>query len=149
MVKKFKIPQLSLSTKVLIGLGLGIFTGIFFGEKIGFLQVPGDVFIQLLKMTVLPYISVSLILGLGRLSFERVVSLVKKAGAFLLLFWILAFGLVHAAPDVDVVRATPGQSIVLLGGLVPHRVIPLSDRGQRVISALCFRAMASAATPVW
>jgi hypothetical protein len=29
---------------------------------------------------------------------------------------------------------------VILGGLVPHRVLPRGARGQRVISALCFRA---------
>ena len=37
-------------------------------------------------------------------------------------------------------QGAPGQSIVILGGLVPHRVVPLGARGQRVISALCFRA---------
>lgn len=39
----------------------------------------------------------------------------------------------------EVVKATPASTIVLLGGLVPHRVLPIS-RGQRVISALCFEA---------
>jgi hypothetical protein len=38
------------------------------------------------------------------------------------------------------IKARPGQSILLLGGLVPHRVEPLGPVGQRVISALCFRA---------
>ena len=49
---------------------------------------------------------------------------------------------VRAAPDdgIALVKAQPGQSIVILGGLVPHRVLPLGARGQRVISALCFRA---------
>ena len=51
---------------------------------------------------------------------------------------------VRAAPEagVGVVKASPGQSIVILGGLVPHRVIPLGPWGQRIISALCFRATA-------
>lgn len=38
------------------------------------------------------------------------------------------------------VKARSGQSIVLLGGLLPHETIPLPDTGQRIISALCFRA---------
>jgi hypothetical protein len=38
------------------------------------------------------------------------------------------------------VKARPGQSIILLGGLLPHETIPLPDTGQRIISALCFRA---------
>jgi len=51
---------------------------------------------------------------------------------------------VRAAPEagMGVVKAGPGQSIVILGGLVPHRVLPLGPWGQRIISALCFRAAA-------
>jgi hypothetical protein len=60
-----------------------------------------------------------------------------------------AFGvplsMVRAFPGegVALVKARPGQSIVILGGLVPHRVVPVGLRGQRVISALCFEAAAS------
>ena len=61
-------PRLSLSTMILIGLGLGIACGIFFGEYCGFLSIIGDAFIQLLQMTILPYIIASLILGIGGLS---------------------------------------------------------------------------------
>ena len=48
---------------------------------------------------------------------------------------------VRAAPEdgMALVKARPGQSIVILGGLVPHRVLPLGS-GQRIISALCFCA---------
>jgi hypothetical protein len=51
---------------------------------------------------------------------------------------------IRAAPDhgMALIKARPGQSILLLGGLVPHRVEPLGPAGQRVISALCFRAAA-------
>ena len=38
------------------------------------------------------------------------------------------------------VKARPGQSVVLLGGMVPHFVVPMSAGCTRVISALCFRA---------
>jgi hypothetical protein len=44
----------------------------------------------------------------------------------------------HVAGE-EVVKAPVQSSIVILGGLVPHRVLPLT-RGQRVISALCFEA---------
>jgi hypothetical protein len=49
---------------------------------------------------------------------------------------------VRAAPEdgMALVKARPGQSIVILGGLVPHRVLPLGGSGQRIISALCFCA---------
>ena len=51
-------------------------------------------------------------------------------------------GHVRAAGDAGmaVVKARPGESVVLLGGLVPHRVLPLGASGQRVIPALCFTA---------
>jgi hypothetical protein len=52
---------------------------------------------------------------------------------------------IRAAPEagVAIVKARPGQSILILGGLVPHRVEPLGQAGQRIISALCFRAAAA------
>jgi hypothetical protein len=43
--------------------------------------------------------------------------------------------------DEEVVKAPAGSTIVILGGLVPHRVLPITT-GQRVISALCFEAAA-------
>lgn len=41
--------------------------------------------------------------------------------------------------DEEPVKAPAGSIIVILGGLVPHRVLPITT-GQRVISALCFEA---------
>ncbi|MEO6531703.1 MAG: hypothetical protein ABI563_20235 [Specibacter sp.] len=41
---------------------------------------------------------------------------------------------------VGMVKAVPGQSVVLLGGLVPHETVPVDEHGPRIISALCFRA---------
>ena len=40
----------------------------------------------------------------------------------------------------DLVKARAGQSILILGGMVPHRVVPIGSSGTRVISALCFTA---------
>jgi len=54
-----------------VGLAAGIAVGLFFGEPAGHLKVLGDAFIALLKMTVLPYIVVSLVANIGRLSLER------------------------------------------------------------------------------
>lgn len=41
----------------------------------------------------------------------------------------------------SLIKAVPGQSIVLLGGMVPHETIPVDAMGPRIISALCFRAV--------
>jgi hypothetical protein len=41
---------------------------------------------------------------------------------------------------LGLVKAGPGQSVVLLGGLLPHETVPVDEGGTRVISALCFVA---------
>lgn len=62
---------MSLSKKIVISLLIGITVGLFFGEYCSFLEIFGDGFIGLLQMTVLPYIMVSIILNLGRMSLEE------------------------------------------------------------------------------
>lgn len=79
-----------LASQVLIGLVLGVIAGIVFGEWMSYLKVIGDVFVGLLQMTVLPYIVVSLVYSLGRLSYEEIGLLAKKSGAFILIFWGIA-----------------------------------------------------------
>ncbi|PON16733.1 hypothetical protein C2W62_16855 [Candidatus Entotheonella serta] len=61
--------RLSLATQVVIALGLGLAVGMFFGELVAFLKDIGRAFILLLQMTVLPYITLSLITGLGHLKY--------------------------------------------------------------------------------
>src|SRR3982751_2670592 len=87
-----------LSTRILIGLGLGIVAGIFFGESIAFLKIIGDVFILSLQMTVLPYIMISLISGLGGLSFENAKLLAKKCGWVILILWAIGLVMVLLMP---------------------------------------------------
>ncbi len=89
---------MSLSTKVLLGLALGIVTGLFFGESVEFLEVPGRAFVVLLQMTVLPYVSVALIHSLGRLSTTEARTLARYAGAFLLVIWGLTLAVVVSLP---------------------------------------------------
>ena len=58
---------MSLSKQILLALLLGIALGLFFGEKIAFLSIGGRAFVQLLQITVLPYVAGSLIYGFGSL----------------------------------------------------------------------------------
>jgi len=88
----------SLSTKILIGLGLGVLSGIFFGETVAFFKTPGDAFILLLQMTVLPYIVVSLVTGLGSLSYQEAAALGRKCGLLLLLLWGIGILVVLVTP---------------------------------------------------
>jgi proton glutamate symport protein len=89
---------MSLSAKIFIGLGLGIVVGVFFGEEVAGLQVIGDVFIQLLQMTILPFVVLSLVTGVGRLTYAEALSLARKAGVVLLLLWTIAVAMVAAIP---------------------------------------------------
>ena len=92
-----------LSGRVLIGLFLGVAAGVVFGEWAAHLKIVGDVFIGLLQMTVLPYIVVSLLVSLGRLSYQEVWLLVRKGGIFVLVFWgiaiVVILGMTIALPD--------------------------------------------------
>ena len=60
--------RLSLGQQVLVALLAGAGCGIFLGEYAEGIGVIGDVYIGLLQMMVLPYIVLSLISGVGRLS---------------------------------------------------------------------------------
>jgi hypothetical protein len=44
------------------------------------------------------------------------------------------------AQPTSTVRAPVGSTIVILGGLLPHAVLPLGPTGTRVIAPLCFVA---------
>ena len=88
--------RLSLSAQVFIALALGILAGLFFGELIAPVKVVGDIFIGLLQMTVLPYILVSLIAGIGRLSYPEMRLLAVQGGRFVLLFWFIALAVTAA-----------------------------------------------------
>jgi Na+/H+-dicarboxylate symporter len=60
--KKLKI---SLASRIIIGVVLGIIVGLFFGEKVDPITILGEVFIMLLQMRVFPYVFLSLIVGIG------------------------------------------------------------------------------------
>lgn len=49
----------------------------------------------------------------------------------------------RARPDEGAyaVKILPGQTIVIPGGLLPHRVAPVAEGQLRIISALCFRVI--------
>ncbi len=57
--------------QVVIALLLGVTAGVFFGEMTKGIKVIGDIYIGLLQMMVLPYIIISLIGGIGKLTLEQ------------------------------------------------------------------------------
>ena len=89
---------MTFSRQILVGLLLGIATGVFFGERVAFVQVVADAYVKLLQMTVLPYVTVSLIGGLGRLDMEQARALGLRAGVVLLVLWAIAIAGVFLFP---------------------------------------------------
>jgi Na+/H+-dicarboxylate symporter/ABC-type amino acid transport substrate-binding protein len=89
---------LSLTTQIVIGLVFGIALGLFFGEHMRLLKPLADAYIRLMQMTVLPYLSVGLVLGLGRLDRTQAVQLAKYGLLTLLAFWLMALAVVGAMP---------------------------------------------------
>ncbi len=76
--------------RILWGLGLGIFTGLFLGDQAEKLKVIGDIYVGLMQMTVVPYIFFSLIGSIGRLSLQDVKHVARWVVIIQLLLWASA-----------------------------------------------------------
>ena len=80
-----KPRRMSLAVQIIIGLILGLICGIFFGEKVAWLKIIGGIFIKLLQIPVIPYMSLALITGIGRMTMEQVKANAKMGGGVFLL----------------------------------------------------------------
>ena len=90
--------RISLSVRIIAGLALGIFTGLFFGEPASALQPVADIYIRLMQMTVLPYLVMSLIIGFGQLDAVEAKRLAVRGGLLLVLVWVLSFAVIAVMP---------------------------------------------------
>lgn len=90
------LKRSSLSSRILAGLFLGILTGLFFGEKAAHLQWVAEAWIRLMQMTVLPYVMMSLIAGLGQMNAPLAKKLAWRGGLLMVLFWGIAFLVIFA-----------------------------------------------------
>jgi len=88
----------SLSARIGIGLLLGLALGLCLGEAVEPLGIVANGYVRLLQMTVLPYVMVSLVAGLGSLTPAQARALFTRAGGLLLALWVLTLLLVLAMP---------------------------------------------------
>ncbi|MCL1064006.1 cation:dicarboxylase symporter family transporter [Shewanella benthica] len=93
-----KIFSMTSSTQMLIAMFLGFGVGLFFGESVGWLSTIGNAVILLMQMTVLPYILVSLIGGIGKLQKSTATLIFSRAGMIMLLLWLLALAVIALMP---------------------------------------------------
>ncbi|QDV44394.1 Cyclohexadienyl dehydratase precursor [Stieleria neptunia] len=92
------VRRVDLSTQILIALALGIFGGLFAGEWCAPLAIIGEAFVGLLRMTVLPYILVTLVVSLGRLRMRSSRRLALIGGTVLLGLWTSCLVVVWVLP---------------------------------------------------
>ena len=83
---KVKRPSL----RILAGLLAGVAVGLFFGEGAAVLQPVADLYIRGMQMTVLPYLVLTLVGGMGQLEPATARRLGLRAAALLGLLIVLA-----------------------------------------------------------
>jgi Na+/H+-dicarboxylate symporter len=88
----------TLSRQIAIGIAAGVALGLLVGERAAPLEVAADAYVRLLQMTVLPYVVVSLVAGLGSLSIERATVIARRVSLILVLLWALSIALAFLLP---------------------------------------------------
>jgi Na+/H+-dicarboxylate symporter len=131
-----------LSAQIVIGLVLGAFTGIFFGERAAVLQPLADVYIRLMQMTVLPYLVLTIIVGLGRMEAAEAKRLALRGALLLLLFWTLTLAVVGLMPLTF--PSVENASFFSSSLLEPRQALALHEI---YIPSNPFHAMANAIVP--
>jgi Na+/H+-dicarboxylate symporter/ABC-type amino acid transport substrate-binding protein len=81
---------MSVSRQILIGLGAGIALGLFLGEEAIALKWAADGFVKLLQMTVLPYVTLSIVGSLGTLEMAQARALAWRVGGVVAGVWVIA-----------------------------------------------------------
>lgn len=134
--------RLGLSAQILVGLALGILIGLFFGEPAAALQPIADIYIRLLQMTVLPYLVLTLITGLGGMEAAEAKRLAVRGALLLALFWTLALAVIGLMP-----LAFPrleSASFFSTSLLAPHEPLALHEI---YVPSNPFNALANAVIP--
>ena len=124
--------KLSSFQKVVFGLVAGVIVGILVGEPAGHLNILGNIYVRLLQMTVLPYLLMSIIGGLGRLDMETAAKIGIRAGALVLFIWMttmltnlllpLAYPNWEAASFFSASLTESGQSFDFLTLYIPSNI---------------------------
>lgn len=99
--------SLTIGYQVLVAVILGICTGLFFGPLTSVLSPIGSAYTMLLQMAVLPYITFSLIHGLGSISPAVGKKIFKSGWIYLLTLWVLIFLLIYLLTSLIPVSLSP------------------------------------------
>jgi Na+/H+-dicarboxylate symporter/ABC-type amino acid transport substrate-binding protein len=91
-------PASSLVHRILAGLVVGVAVGLFLGETARVFEAVADAFVKLLQMAVLPYLTVSIIGGIGALRADDVRVLGARTALVLAGLWLLALAFAFLIP---------------------------------------------------
>ena len=138
--------RLSLSLRILIGLALGVLAGLFLGELAQPLEVLSDAYIRLMQMTVVPYMAIALIVGLGQLTVSQARLLAVRGLLLLLIFWAIAYLVIllmplsfpdlQAASFFSTTLIEPKRSFDFVGLYIPAN--PFHALANNVVPAVVF-----------
>jgi Na+/H+-dicarboxylate symporter/ABC-type amino acid transport substrate-binding protein len=139
-----------LSRRIPIGLVAGIATGVFLGDAAAVLQPVADGFVRLLQMTVLPYVTIAIISGLGSLDPVRARTLGKRVGLVLVLLWVIAIAAAFLVGQIFPVHASASffsttllderEGFDFLGLYIPTN--PFNSLANNVVPAVVLFSMA-------
>lgn len=136
-------PKPNLGRRTLVGLFAGLVAGVLLGDTAALLEPLAKGFILLLQMTVIPYMVVALLWGLGRLS-PKVVRQVGTLGLLgFLAVWALGLGVVYAASLA--LPAAGGNSFY--SNPAAHASQPEPSTLEILIPANPFQALAAGTVP--
>ena len=133
---------MSLSARIINSMILGILLGLFIGENTLAIQWIGEVWIRLMQMTVLPYVIVSLISGVGSLDTHLAKTLAIRGGLLLLLFWFVSAIVIFAMP----LAFPQWQDASFYSSNVTHAIKPFNPI-EIYIPKNPFNAMANSTVP--
>ena len=89
----------SLSMQILEGLLAGVIAGLMLPVAMVSLLAPiGEGFLRLFQMPVVPFLSISLVAGVGRLELAQASRLLGRAAIVLMGFWVVVLGAVLLIP---------------------------------------------------
>ena len=88
------VRKLTLPTKVVIGLVLGIIVGLLFGTYVEKISVVGTIYIMLFQTVAIPYIICTLLVGLGSLSPKLAFKLLSSGWSIYICIILIIFSMI-------------------------------------------------------
>ncbi len=90
-----RLFKISLAYQMLIAMVLGIFCGLFFGDRTEILSPYSSAYVMLLKITAIPYLVVAIIYGIGQLDATSAKLILKKGIPFILMAWVINIFIIY------------------------------------------------------